>query len=104
MRIVKWSRRVCAIGLIVAASAASLFAQSNTDGAIGGLVTDQQGASIPGATVIARNLATNSANEATTDGTGRFLVIRLQPGTYSLEVNLSGFAPFKRDSVVVEVG
>src|SRR5215467_825828 len=107
MKHVKWSRLACAIcaAIVVALAAATpLFAQSTTDGAIGGLVSDQSGASVPGATVTARNLATNGSAEAVSDGTGRFLVIRLQPGVYTLEVNLSGFTPFKRDSVVVEVG
>jgi hypothetical protein len=107
MKQLKWSRLACAIGaacVLVVGGAAPLFAQSTTDGAIGGLVTDQSGASVPGATVTARNLATNAAAEAVTDGTGRYLVIRLQPGVYSVEVNLTGFTPYKRDNVVVEVG
>jgi Carboxypeptidase regulatory-like domain/TonB dependent receptor len=107
MKYVKWSRLACAIGaacVLMLGAAAPLFAQSTTDGAIGGLVSDQSGGSVPGATVTARNLATNSTAEAVSDGTGRFLVIRLQPGVYSVEVNLTGFTPFKRDSIVVEVG
>src|SRR5262245_29041283 len=100
MEYVKWSRRVCAIGIaLVLSGATAVFAQSSADGAIGGLVADQQGASVPGATVTARNIATSSTAEAITDGTGRFLVVRLQPGTYTVEVNLSGFAPYKRENI-----
>ena len=33
-----------------------------------------------------------------------FLVINLAPGVYSVEVTLSGFRPYKRDNVIVEVG
>jgi len=44
------------------------------------------------------------ASEAVSDGSGRFLVIRLQPGVYVVEAALSGFTPFRRDNVVVEVG
>src|SRR5579864_7660061 len=107
MRYAKWARLVCAIGL---ASVLGLgvttvaFAQSPTDGAIGGLITDQSGGILPGVTVSARNVATNAATTATTDGSGRFLVIRLPPGTYAVEVSLGGFSTFKRDSIVVEVG
>ncbi len=105
MKHVKWSRLVCAIGMAFAVMTNGLlFAQSTTDGAIGGLVADPSGGIVPGATVVARNVATNSAAEAVTDGNGRFSVIRLAPGTYNVEVSLSGFAPYKRDNVIVEVG
>ncbi len=92
------------MALLVAAGVPSAFAQSTTEGAIGGVVLDVQQASVPGATVSVRNVGTNSTSEAVTDPNGRFLVIRLQPGVYSVEVMLSGFAPYKRDNVIVEVG
>jgi hypothetical protein len=107
MTYAKWSRPVCAIGLacfLALGVTTVAFAQSPTDGAIGGLVTDQSGGILPGATISARNVATNGAAAATSDATGRFLVIRLQPGTYAVEVSLGGFSTFKRDSIVVEVG
>ena len=59
---------------------------------------------MPGATVTARNVATNSTAEAVTDANGRFQVIRLAPGIYAVEVSLSGFAPYSRDNIIVEVG
>ena len=68
------------------------LAQSTTDGAIGGVVTDPSGAIVPGGTVTALNLGTGSAATATTDGNGRYLVIHLQPGTYSIEISAKGFA------------
>ena len=81
-----------------------LLAQSTTAGAIGGLVADQSKASVPGATVTVRNVATNAASDAASDVNGRFLVINLAPGVYTVEVTLSGFSPYKRDNVIVEVG
>ena len=55
---------VLAMGLL----GITAFAQSTTDGAIGGTVTDQSGAVIPGATVKATNLGTNAVSTATSDG------------------------------------
>ena len=106
MKYLKWSRLVCAIGMafIVVMSCPQLFAQSTTEGAIGGLVVDPSAAIVPGATVTARNVATNSTGEAVTDANGRFQVIRLAPGTYAVEVSLTGFAPYRRDNIIVEVG
>jgi carboxypeptidase family protein/TonB-dependent receptor-like protein len=88
--------------LLFFASASS--AQSTTDGAIGGVVTDQSGAVVPGASVTAHNLGTSGTAIATTDGSGRYIVGHLQPGTYSLEISAKGFAGFRATSITVEVG
>lgn len=80
------------------------FAQSTTDGAIGGTVTDQSGAVIPNATVKATNLGTNATATATTDGTGRYRIIQLKPGTYKLEVASGNFTPYTAQGLIVEVG
>ena len=85
-------------------AASPVAAQSTTEGAISGVVSDQTDAALPGAAVAVRNIGTNSSAESITDANGRFLVIRLQPGVYSVDVSLSGFTPFKRDAVIVEVG
>jgi hypothetical protein len=102
---------VCRVGLALTllalvgvTSPRSLFAQSTTEGAIGGTVADQTKAVVPGATVTAKNLATNNITTTTTDASGHFTVIRLNPGNYQVDVTLSGFAPFSQSGVIVEVG
>jgi hypothetical protein len=75
-----------------------------TDGAIGGVITDQSKAVVPGATVIARNTATNATAEAVSDATGHFSVIHLQPGIYSVSVMLQGFGSYQQNNITVEVG
>lgn len=80
------------------------LAQSTTDGAIGGGVTDSSGAVVPGANVTARNLGTSATVKATTDGNGRYLIGHLQPGTYSLEISAKGFGAYKATNITVEVG
>ena len=61
-----------------------LLAQSTTEGAIGGLVVDQSKGVLPGVTVNAKNVANNSMATTTTDASGHFTVIRLNPGTYAV--------------------
>ncbi|MEO5935604.1 MAG: carboxypeptidase regulatory-like domain-containing protein [Terriglobales bacterium] len=78
-------------------------AQSTTTGAIGGVVTDQSGAVVPGATIEVRNAGTNASANTTSDGAGRFRVVNLQPGTYNVKVTASGFG-VTASVVVVEVG
>jgi len=84
--------------------ACGVFPQSTTDGAIGGTVTDQSGAVVPNAAVRAKNVSTGANASGTSDEGGRFLLIHLQPGVYSLEVSTSGFSAFKATNIIVEVG
>src|SRR6202008_2897884 len=79
-------------------------AQSTTTGSIGGVVTNPAKEVVAGAAVSVKNTGTNKEDSATTDDTGRFKVANLQPGTYSVTVNSSGFSPMTVESVVVEVG
>jgi hypothetical protein len=91
------------LAALVLAPGPTLFAQSQTEGAIGGVISDQSGAAVPGATINATNTATGLTGTATSDESGHFTIVRLQPGNYAVEVALSGFATFTRN-VIVEVG
>ena len=79
-------------------------AQSTTDGAIGATVSDSGGAAVSGATVSIRNEETNAKFTANTDGSGYFRVGHLQPGHYTVSIQLKGFAPYVAGNVLVEVG
>src|SRR6266849_436215 len=96
--------RYCLTFLAILLLASGAFAQSTTDGVIGGLVTDQSGAVVPGAYVTALNIGTGGTSTVTTDGVGRYSVAHLQPGLYSLEVTAKGLAGFKATNITVEVG
>jgi trimeric autotransporter adhesin len=64
-------------------------------------VTDPQKATVPGATVVITNEATNVSTEYVTTDAGLFTAPLLQAGTYTITVSLSGFATFKRTGIVV---
>jgi hypothetical protein len=101
------SKSACALAMLLfclAFGAASAAAQSTTTGAIGVIVKDPRGAVVLNATVTAHNEETNNEATATTDSEGRARVVELQPGHYTVSVNSSGFAVFKQQNVVVEVG
>ena len=75
--------------LLLLAAAPVLMAQSQT---LSGTVVDSSGAVIPGAQVRIVDAAKGTAaREVTTDEGGRFQAINLQPGAYTLTVELSGF-------------
>ncbi|HYH01440.1 MAG TPA: carboxypeptidase regulatory-like domain-containing protein [Terriglobales bacterium] len=90
--------------MICATFALTAFAQSTTDGAIAGTVTDQSKAVVMDAKVTVRSIDTNATSTATTDGQGKFRIIKLRPGTYSVTVESASFAPVTQPKVIVEVG
>ena len=62
-----------------------------TTGQITGVVTDQNGAVIPGANVKTTNTDTNLSRETTTSGDGIYSFQLLPPGNYNVEVSASQF-------------
>src|SRR5262245_9706740 len=78
-------------------------AQYNT-GSILGVVRDQQSDVIEGALVVAVNAANGRTVTRATDSSGRFSMPELALGRYTLTVERQGFATFRRDGVVVEIG
>jgi hypothetical protein len=90
--------------LIIAVASVVAFGQATTTGAIGGSVSDPNGAVVPNAEVTATNTGTNKTATAQTDGEGRFRISNLQPGSYSVAIKASGFGDYSATDVVVEVG
>lgn len=89
--------------LLCLATTIPLLAQSST-GSISGVVIDESGAALPGVTVTATNIATGAIRTAVSNVSGAYQLALLPPGTYSVEIALSGFQMFRRDRVVVNVG
>src|SRR3977135_1211077 len=89
--------------VLVALCALSAMAQSTTTGAITGTVSNPNKEVVAGATVTAKNTGTNKEATTTTDDNGGFKIGNLEPGTYNVTANGSGFAPYANPNVVVEV-
>ena len=92
-------------GLIVIVITAVLaFAPANAqqDGSITGVVRDQRGAVLPGATVDVADSAIGLQRRVfVTDREGRYTVSNLSPGSYTLTFRLPGFAGTTVSDVVV---
>src|SRR5215471_6918966 len=74
-----------------------------TNGSIAGRVTDPSNASIPAAKVATVNTGTNFRYESATNGAGEYTLANLQPGTYRIEVEKSGFKKLVRPDVTLHV-
>ena len=73
-------------------------------GGITGRITDASGGRMPGVTVTATNVATNVASTTVTNGEGDYAILFLNPGTYSISAELSGFKKVVRQNLQVTVG
>jgi hypothetical protein len=90
-----------AVALVLACSFGA-GAQETTSGSITGQVFDTQGAPVPGATV---TITSNQGPKTfVTDAQGRFFAPYLTPGTYSVRVQLTGFAPVEQKNLDVRLG
>jgi outer membrane receptor protein involved in Fe transport len=81
----------------------TLHAQ-NVGGSIQGTVLDSTGASLPGAAVVVRNLATGDTRELLSDANGRYHALLLPPGEYALRASLTGFQTIERSGIRLTVG
>jgi hypothetical protein len=78
------------VAAVVALSVASGAAQVDR-ASLAGTVKDASDAVVPGATVTARNTATNVPAQAVTDAQGTYAIAGLIPGPYVVEVEIAGF-------------
>jgi hypothetical protein len=98
------TRWALACGLLVAAGAGYIHAQSAVDGAVAGTVLDPSGAAISNATVLVHSTATNADVTVKSDEAGYFRASRLVPGDYTVTVKSAGFSGFTEEHVTVQVG
>ncbi len=77
--------------LVIAISATFGFAQVTSTGSLSGTVTDPQGAVVPGATVVVKNVASGQEFTTETNGEGTFNVPSLKEGEYTATITKQGF-------------
>ena len=71
-------------------------ASAQVGAALGGFVSDDTGASLPGVTVTITNTANGTTQVLVTGADGNYRAIGLSPAPYQVNVQLSGFAPETR--------
>jgi hypothetical protein len=71
-------------------------------GHIQGLVTDQSKAVVPGATVTLLNIKTEVKTVKVTNETGLYRFDNVDPGSYTITVDMTGFSKFVQENVTVQ--
>jgi len=73
-------------------------------GTLSGTVYDQAGSVIPNASIVLKNEASGDVREATSDGSGHFVLTAVQPASYSITISAKGFSGFQENGIVMNVG
>ena len=96
-------RTVCVtVACLVAALVPGVARAQGERASIVGVVQDSSGAVLPGVTVEAASPALiEQMRSVITDTSGRFAIVDLRPGTYSVTFSLSGFKSTKREGIVL---
>lgn len=81
----------------------SVFAQTSNTGTVTGVVQDEKGAVLPGASVKLVNLGTNAERTTVTSDSGSYEITQIVPGNYRLEIQATGFSKYVQEPVVVNV-
>src|SRR5580698_6851553 len=82
--------KALSIPILLILALANLQAQSTSS--LTGLVTDPSGGVVPGAEIVAVNSETNQKRTATTDSQGRYSFPQMQPATYQVTAQATGFS------------
>src|SRR5512142_1240633 len=91
--------------LLAGACLAAKDLGAQTVGRVAGVVTDESGGSLPGATAtLTAARQGNAPRDTVTDARGAFAFDNLTPGPYALTVRLQGFTPRTINATVPEVG
>lgn len=89
----------CFVLLFASTLPSSVLLAQTVDTSILGSVMDPQGSVVPGATVVVHADATGQEKSIKTTGDGQYRVQYLVPGTYTVTVTASGFAPSVRSGI-----
>jgi carboxypeptidase family protein/TonB-dependent receptor-like protein len=100
----KWMALFIALTAVLLSSRPSAAAPQVTTASISGIVSDQTGGALPGATVTVRAVETDATRVLTTDADGRYRAAALEPGKYEVSVELQGFQTTRRSDIQLSVG
>ncbi|MGC4084361.1 MAG: carboxypeptidase-like regulatory domain-containing protein [Vicinamibacterales bacterium] len=101
----RWTKAVTFVlaGLCYLSLTSAAWAQQASG--IAGVVRDTSGLAMPGVTVEAASPALiEKVRTVTTDGEGRYSIVDLRPGSYTVTFSLEGFSTVKREGIDLATG
>ena len=96
-------RRIALLFLVSSLLVSLAFAQQGTAD-LRGRVIDQQGAVLPGVTIVVRHQESGLFRETITGADGTFLMSGMTPGMYEVTAELASFKKYSQRDVRLEVG
>jgi len=93
--------KALALALAVLVATAMSVAAQTSSGSLSGTVKDAQGAAITGAKVEVTSTSRNETRTAQTGEDGRYVFPQLQPDTYKLRVEATGFKRYDLEGLVL---
>ncbi len=101
------AKSIAALGLfnlaLLCVNVPGALAQAVANAKIHGTVTDQSGAVVPKATVVATQLESGQSTTAISTDAGDFLLPNLAVGAYTLKITAPGFQTYSRTGIVLQV-
>ena len=85
----------------LAALFASTSAAAQNTGTISGTVVDNTGQVVPGASVVLTSEATGDTRTIVSDNSGQFAFRAVEPGSYTIKVELAGFRTLERKNNIL---
>src|SRR3984893_4308940 len=89
--------------VLIAVFVVAVAARAEVGGKITGVVKDQTGSAIPGATVVITNTQTGTKLTATTDQEGVFTFPVLSVGQYQVDVSSDAFQPYRNSHLMIDI-
>ncbi len=101
--ITRAANHLCLAALLTLAFLAGSGSAQTGTATISGMVTDQVGGVVPGATVRITNPETGFSRSVTTNDSGRYIFSSIPPSTYRIEVEASSFKKLLNSNVQARV-
>jgi hypothetical protein len=93
---------VVAVAFLSTTGAAALAQQGRAE--LRGSVVDQQGAALPGVTILITNQDTGTFREVISTGDGGYFAGQMLPGVFTITAQLPGFSTFEQTDFAIGVG
>jgi len=100
----RFGRTVGILVALLAVVGASAATAQERFGGIAGVVTDSSQAPVPGVTITATNKQTGATRVVVSGSDGTYRIPDLEPGRYTVSVELAGFQKVQADDVLVLLG